>query len=200
MRSDFWTSEPRGDSAEEDAGHVADCRFMALASVSAEGRADVSPKGDPAGTLLQMHGDNWVYADRPGNRRVDSFRNILTQPKVAAVALITGSAQVALLHGEATIRTDHTLRQAFSVRDRVPKIVTEVKNSRIVWKESAALKRAMPWAGGQPTPGIDAAAMFVKHIQQSKATGAGARIGRALMKVPGVMRKGLEADYKDNLY
>ena len=78
IRSEFWSADPTIDAPDSPEAMLRASRFMALATIDAQGRADVSPKGDPAGALLRLHeGDVW-YADRPGNRRTDSFRNILT--------------------------------------------------------------------------------------------------------------------------
>jgi predicted pyridoxine 5'-phosphate oxidase superfamily flavin-nucleotide-binding protein len=75
MRSDFWNAQPL-EAKIDAATYVERSRFMALATMNNEGRADVSPKGDPAGALLKAHENAVWYPDRPGNRRVDSFRNI----------------------------------------------------------------------------------------------------------------------------
>lgn len=81
------------------AAFVAASRFMALATVGAEGRADVSPKGDPAGCMAQLDGDRLWFADRPGNRRVDSFRNIVDQPQAALALLVPGATAVVIVRG-----------------------------------------------------------------------------------------------------
>lgn len=102
IRSAFWSTQPITIEAEYEYEYeakakvvtlLAGCHFMALATVDAEGRTDVSPKGDPAGKLLQWRDGAARYSDRPGNRRVDSFRNILMQPHVAALAMVPGDEQ-----------------------------------------------------------------------------------------------------------
>ena len=200
IRSAFWDAVPGAAVADTAETFVAQTPFMALATIDAQGRADVSPKGDPAGALLQFRaGDLW-YPDRPGNRRVDSFRNILTQPRVAALALIPGGSQVLRIEGLAEITTDPAVRAAFAVRERVPKIVTRVAAPILTLGDSAALARQPPWPVTQTPAAIDAAAMFVAHVRESTAKGVQARLARAALKVPGLMQKGLDRDYTDNLY
>ena len=199
IRSDFWASLPNNGPSEASA-FLAESRFMALATIDSEGRADISPKGDPAGAMLRLQdGDAW-YADRPGNRRVDSFRNILTQPRIAALAIIPGSTQVLRLNGSAQITTNTAMREVFTVRERVPKIVTRVAQSQLQLLDSAALKRTAPWPVAAAPANIDPAAMFVAHVKESKARGLQAKIARAALSVPGLMEKGLHYDYKKNLY
>ena len=200
IRSDFWAATPRSDVPDASEAFLGGTRFMALATIDANGRADVSPKGDPAGTMLRRHDGAVWYADRPGNRRVDSFRNLLTQPRLAAIALIPGSSRIVVLGGSATITTDETMRNAFSVRERVPRIVTRVDAATLTMRDSAALARLAPWPLTATPTDVDAAAMFAAHVQQSTATGMQAKLARAALKIPGLMRKGLDHDYKNNLY
>ncbi len=200
MRSKFWAAQPHADAPADVTAFVAESRFMALATIDRNGRADVSPKGDPAGAMLKLQDDAAWYADRPGNRRVDSFRNLLTQPNLAAMVLIPGSTRVAVLQGTAQITTGLPMREAFAVGERVPKIVTRVQQSKLELRDSAALTRVRPWPSAPAPADIDPAAMFVAHVKESKARGLQASIARAALNVPGLMEKGLQHDYKNNMY
>lgn len=200
IRSDFWGAQPRPEAPATAADFLAASRFMALASVDAQGRADVSPKGDPQGTMIRLDGDAAWYADRPGNRRIDSFRNILTQPQVAAAALIPGSTHIALLSGTARITTDAAMRAAFAVDGKTPLIATCIEQPRLTVRDSAALMRARLWPAAPRPQDIDPAAMFVAHVKLSKARGLQATLVRTALSVPGLMEQGLRHDYKNNLY
>jgi predicted pyridoxine 5'-phosphate oxidase superfamily flavin-nucleotide-binding protein len=200
IRSDFWKGEPGGGIPGEAVAFVDASRFMALATVDADGQADVSPKGDPRGAMLQMHsGDAW-FADRPGNRRVDSFRNILAQPQVAAAVLVPGSHRVVLLSGPARLSTDAAMRSVFTVAERLPKLATCIAQPRLETYESAALARAHPWPAQPAAPDLDPAAIFKAHVLHSKSGGLMAGVARTALKLPGLMEKTLKDDYQKNLY
>ena len=47
---------------------------------------------------------------------------------------------------------------------------------------------------------IKPAKMFADHVKLNKDKGLGARIAGAFVSVPGLMQRGLDKDYKDNLY
>lgn len=202
IRSGFWSAQPAAAAAgpNDDEAFLFASRFMALATMDAQGRADVSPKGDPQGAMLRLHEGAIWYADRPGNRRADGFRNILTQPRIAALALIPGSTQVALVSGTARISTDARVRELFAVEGKTPIVVTRVEHPRIELRESEALARARLWPLGAIAQGIDPAALMVAHVKHSKGKGLQASLVRAALSVPGFMEKGLEIDYKRNLY
>ena len=61
-----------------DRDWLASSPFCVMATASADGRCDASPKGDPAGQLVHVIDDRTIaVAERPGNRRADGYRNIL---------------------------------------------------------------------------------------------------------------------------
>src|SRR5688572_21663318 len=54
--------------------------FALLATANAEGRCDVTPRGDGQGFVLILDDTTLVIPDRPGNRRIDSMLNIIDNP------------------------------------------------------------------------------------------------------------------------
>ncbi|WP_338112442.1 pyridoxamine 5'-phosphate oxidase family protein [Rhizobium gallicum] len=61
---------------------IAHAPFVFVASAGADGMLDVSPKGDPAGFVKVLDKRTLAIPDRPGNRRLDTFRNVLSNPNV----------------------------------------------------------------------------------------------------------------------
>ena len=203
IRSDLWAADPVVAVPGDAEAFIAASRFLALATVSADGAADLSPKGDPAGWLARFDGDSLWFADRPGNRRVDSFRNIVAQPRVALALLIPGSDQVAIMQGQAQLTTNEIERERFAVQGKTPLLAIRVDPSAVELRHSPALARARLWPVAAGTHGIEPAKLFVEHIKLNKAGGVGATLARASLSLPGVsglLKKGLDKDYKDNLY
>lgn len=198
--SDLWAADPSTEVPADPQSFLEACRFFALASASCQDSADVSPKGDPAGLLIRLADDGAWFADRPGNRRADSFRNIVTQPRVAVAALVPGSTRIALLSGIARITRDEHVRAGFAVRDRTPALATCIEKAEIRLVTSPALERALLWPAGAPVAPIDPAAIIVGHVKASKERSLQASFARASVAIPGMMRKGLEHDYKTRLY
>mgnify|MGYP001053953689 CR=1 FL=1 len=200
IRSDFWTAAPVDVVPRASAAFVGESRFLALATIDAKGQADLSPKGDPAGSMARLGKDRLWFADRPGNRRVDSFRNILAQPRIAGALLLPGATSIVALRGKATLTTDLAEREAFAVRGKTPALAIAVDNLELELRPSPALARAALWPLNRVAEGIDPAKMFVAHVRMNKDKSLLARIGGAVMSIPGLMQKGLDSDYKNNLY
>ncbi|MEK8143642.1 pyridoxamine 5'-phosphate oxidase family protein [Streptomyces sp. M10(2022)] len=68
---------------EQDLDLLGRARFCALSTSDADGNCDVSPRGDATGFTHVLDEGTLAFPDRPGNRRGDSFLNILANPMSA---------------------------------------------------------------------------------------------------------------------
>lgn len=200
IRSDFWNAVPKSTDFLGKSDFVGAASFMALGTIDLAGNADLSPKGDPSGSLAISVGEAIRFADRPGNRRTDSFRNIIDQPRVCAAFLVPGSSQIMIMRANASLWDDDELFQPFVVAGKLPKLVVALETIDGDILHLPALERAQLWPAGDPPAELKPAKIFTAHMQLSKQKGMSASIARTLVSVPGVMRRGLESDYKKNLY
>ena len=102
---------------------IAQSPFVVIASASAAGQLDLSPKGDPAGFVHVLDDKHLVIPDRPGNRRADTFQNVLENPQLGLLFIIPGKPETLRVSGEARIVRDHTLRTTLTVQGRIPEFV-----------------------------------------------------------------------------
>jgi predicted pyridoxine 5'-phosphate oxidase superfamily flavin-nucleotide-binding protein len=72
---------------------IAHAPFVFVASSGEQGVIDISPKGDPAGFVEVLDEHTLAIPDRLGNRRLDTFRNVLLNPNVALIFVIPGITQ-----------------------------------------------------------------------------------------------------------
>ncbi len=80
--------------------------FVLVATSDADGRCDVSPKGDPPGSFLVVDERTLVVPERPGNRRADGFRNVLANPHVGLLFVIPGRGDTLRVNGHARVVRD----------------------------------------------------------------------------------------------
>ena len=83
---------------------------------------------------------------------------------------------------------------------KLPSLVARLAEPRIALRRSPALARAALWPAAPAPDELEPAALFARHVRASRSRGAGALVAKALVSVPGLMRKGLDHDYRNNLY
>lgn len=196
-RSDFW--HPTYITNNEPLDFFQHASFLVIASINNHGQADVSPKGDPE-KILKTDNADICFADRPGNRRIDSFRNIIEQPLVSVIALVPGHTEVFAINGRAELRTDDYLMQSFEIQGKAPKLVTRIAPDSTHSKTSPAMRRASLWSVTDAPQDLNPAEIFKDHMKKSRENSLQAKVARAAISLPGAMEKGLAFDYKNNLY
>lgn len=118
--------------------------FVAVATSGPEG-LDCSPKGDPAGFVRILDERTLAIPDRPGNNRIDGFRNIVRDPRVALLFLIPGVGETLRVNGRASISIDPELMQSFSVNGKLPRCVLIVHVESIYFHCAKAIIRSKLW-------------------------------------------------------
>src|SRR3954470_5612660 len=96
--------------------------FMLLATSSADGTCDVSPRGDPAGFVHIVDERTLLIPERPGNKLADSLRNVLANPHVGLLFLIPGVGDTLRVNGRATLTIDGALLEPLAVEGKTPKL------------------------------------------------------------------------------
>src|SRR5581483_2015856 len=85
---------------------IARSPFLLLATASAAGQCDVSPKGDPPGFVVVLDDRHLAIPDRPGNKRLDGMKNILENPHVGLIFIVPGREDTLRVNGRAWIIRD----------------------------------------------------------------------------------------------
>lgn len=124
---------------------IAHSPLVLLATSDPEGGCDVSPRGDPAGSVLVLDDHTLVIADRPGNRRADSFRNLLRNPRVGLLFLVPGMAETLRVNGRATIVSDAPFFDDLAVRGKRPQLAIVVHVEELYMHCSKAFLRSSLW-------------------------------------------------------
>lgn len=120
--------EPSSRSVKKELRHLdIHCRnFIALSPIlvissqSADGRADVSPKGDAPGFVAVLDDRTLLVPDRLGNNRVDTMNNILENPAVGLLFMVPGMNETLRINGKAELTTDPALLTPLSVKGKMP--------------------------------------------------------------------------------
>jgi PPOX class probable FMN-dependent enzyme len=124
---------------------IAASPFLLLATANAKGEMDVSPKGDPAGFAQVLDENTLAIPDRLGNRRIDSFRNIVENPNVGVIFIVPGTEHTLRVSGKAQIVRDLDLREAMTMNRKVPDHVLVVSVERVLFHCPKCMIRSHLW-------------------------------------------------------
>ena len=129
---------------------------------------DVSPKGDFPGFVDVLDDNTIAIPDRSGNNRLDSYINILNNPKVAVMFLIPGISEVLRIRGVAEISQDKNLLAKMAVNGQVPKTSLIISINEIYLHCAKAIARSDIWNPDKLVKDYSTREMFAEHVGKSK--------------------------------
>ena len=117
---------------------------VAIATSGPDG-LDCSPKGDPAGFVHVLDEKTLAIPDRPGNNRIDGFRNIVRDPRIALLFLIPGVGETLRVNGRASISIDPELLESFEMHGKPPRSVMLIHVDTAFFHCAKAIVRSKLW-------------------------------------------------------
>jgi predicted pyridoxine 5'-phosphate oxidase superfamily flavin-nucleotide-binding protein len=83
--------------------------------------------------------------DRPGNRRVDTFHNVLQKPGVGLVFFVPGQRETLRVTGRALIVRDQNIRSMMMDKGRIPELAMIVAVERAFFHCGKCITRSNLW-------------------------------------------------------
>ncbi len=150
---------------------IAKSPFLLIASSDAQGRLDVSPKGDPAGFVHVLDDKTLAIPDRPGNRRADTLVNLLQHPQIGLLFLSPGKDETLRINGRATIVRDAWLRTKLAMHGKTPDLAMVVTVDEAYMHCGKCMIRSQLWhteAWSDPNQLPSLAAIMVDHAKMTQ--------------------------------
>lgn len=139
-------AEKSRDRLEElDRAWVAASPLCLVATSAADGTCDVSPKGDPAGSVLVLDDRALALPERPGNRRTDGFLNVLTNPHVGLLFVVPGRSDTLRVNGSARLVRDAPWFDRMTVQGHRPQLALVVGVRELFYHCAKAFLRSSVW-------------------------------------------------------
>ena len=173
---------------ERAAAFVAASPLMVLATASADG-TDASPRGGPPGFVVVLDPEHVAFGDLSGNNRLDSYGNLLQNPKVGMLFLLPGSGETLRINGTALLTDPPEVLDATTIDRARPKVAVVVEVEECFVHCAKALRRSGIW---DPTswPSDD-----------DRPSGAEVIVDQFQLDVDAeVVEAGLEADYQATIW
>lgn len=119
--------------------------FICLATSGEDGQPFVFPREDGPGFVKVLDEHTLVIPDRRGNNKVESFKNIVTNPKVSLIFFIPGLLETLRVLGNASISTDPELLVLGKGNNSAPQAATRIDIKTIYFHCGKAIMRSKRW-------------------------------------------------------
>lgn len=177
LRAVLGEPQPRVLAKDRDHLHELDRRWLArspfclMATSGADGSCDVSPKGDPPGFTVVLDDATIAIPERPGNRRADGLRNILTNPHIGLIYLLPGREDTLRINGRARLVRDAPFFDQMTVKGHRPVLALVVDIEQIFHHCSKAFLRAQLWRTETWDPGaVPSRARIARELERPDET------------------------------
>lgn len=167
--------------------------FLTIGTQNRDGKADVSPRGDPAGFVRVLDDRTLAIPDRPGNNRLDTLSNIVANSNVGLLFMVPGFDDTLRINGTAQLSTDPELLRSMAVNDRVPTVAIVVTVAEVFLHCAKAFRRSRLWDPAARQDRTEMPSLLKMILDQT----TGAPTDPAEMQK---IDEGLEADYRTSMY
>ena len=121
--------------------------FCVLATSGTDGSVDASPRGGHPG-FIHVDGPNrLLMPDRPGNNRIDSFKNIVEGTgQLQLIFFVPGLDETLRIGGSGAVTTDPALLSAMEEFGKLPRAVLRIDVTEAYFHCGKALMRSKLWS------------------------------------------------------
>jgi PPOX class probable FMN-dependent enzyme len=118
---------------------------FAVLATTGPGGTDASPRGGPPGFVAVLDERRLALGDLVGNRRLDSFENLLHDRAVALLFMIPGMGETLRVNGRATLTTDPAVLAACAFPGTRPTVALGIDIAEVFLHCPKAFRRSGLW-------------------------------------------------------
>lgn len=147
--------------------------FLVISTSDKYGKCDVSPRGDHPGFIKVIDERRFLIPERPGNKRMDSFYNIISNPHAGLLFVIPGLEETLRINGKASLIQDEELLADMAVNGRKPLIAIAIEVEECFIHCAKAFKRSEFWqpSSWPPAESLPSAAKILSaHAKSANLT------------------------------
>jgi len=178
---------------DEACDFIRESPLAMLCTQDANGRMDVSPKGDAPGFVAVADHKTLLIPDRPGNRLAYGFNNLLESPQLGLIFLRPGVRETLRINGTGVISRDPQLCERLSAGGKPAQLVVVVHLEECFFHCGKALIRSKLW---QPDSWLEPATVSFGKQLAARMGADSASQAQTVDQIDAVVAQ----DYRDNLY
>jgi uncharacterized protein len=140
-------------AVRKDIGHLDEmCRrliaaapMLFVATHSAEGQGDVSPRGGPPGFVTVLDDNHLAIPDATGNRRLDTLENVVATGRAAVIFVIPGRDTTLRVNGRACVTARAELLDRLTPVGKPPRSAIVIEAEEVYAHCPKAFVRSKLW-------------------------------------------------------
>jgi uncharacterized protein len=124
---------------------IAAAPMLFVASVSADGRMDVTPRGGPPGFVTVLDERRLAIPDATGNRRLDTLENVVATGRVGVIFVVPGRDTTLRVNGRACVTARPELLARLTPVGKPPRTAIVVEAEEVYAHCPKAFVRSRLW-------------------------------------------------------
>lgn len=124
---------------------IAATPIVMVATVDADGRCDVSPRGGPPGFVAVLDDEHVAIPDATGNRRIDTLRNVVATGRAGLLFVVPGREWTLRANGPACVSADPDLLGRLQPVGKPPRTAIVVRVEELYAHCPKAFVRSHLW-------------------------------------------------------
>lgn len=124
---------------------IAAAPMLFVASASADGRMDVTPRGGPPGFVTVLDERRLAIPDATGNRRLDTLENVVATGRIALIFVIPGRDTTLRVNGRACVTAESELVDRLTPVGKRPRTAIVVEAEEVFAHCPKAFVRSRLW-------------------------------------------------------
>lgn len=119
--------------------------LLFFSTIDDRGQVDSSPKGDSPGFVQIDAESNLLIPERPGNKLIFGFKNILKNNNVGMIFIVPNMRETLRIKGRATLSKDPSLLQNLSAQGKPAILCTKIEIDECFFHCGKAMIRSKMW-------------------------------------------------------
>ncbi len=119
--------------------------FFTISTTDKNGFIDTSPRGGEPGFVKILSETDILFPDSRGNNRLDTFENVLRNPKAGLIFLVPGVDETLRAKGEVTLHDDPEYLSLFDDYKFKPSVAAKITVTELFFHCGKAAMRSELW-------------------------------------------------------
>lgn len=148
--------------------YIAASPYVVVSTLGSDGLMDMSPKGDSAGFVHVANEKTLLIPERLGNKRADTFENLLVNSDIGIIFLIPGFNYILRVSGHGQVVRDVAMQKQFEINGKEPDLILAVTVEEAFVHCAKSIARSSIWKPENWPDAGDVPSYAVSTVEHAK--------------------------------